>query len=314
MEQLPSVEATGDSVESAINAGLAQLGVGPGDVIVEVLDEPSRGVFGIGARPARVRLKMLRPLAPPPPPAPAVTPSPPQPEPVERQPRRDSADSRNNARPSKAGEQRPRQQRKPSTPTSEQRQAKPVASVEDFGDAYDEDMDELYLGELGEQSVVVEELDEDGTVGKKVLSELLDYMGIEYEITVRRSEPSRAGENSPWLMDVTGPSVSLLIGRRGETLAALQYITRLIASRQLQRRANIIVDVAAHKARRSQRLRQLAIRMADQAVQQERTVSLEPMPPNERRIVHLTLRNRTDVYTKSTGEGEARKVTIIPVK
>jgi spoIIIJ-associated protein len=309
MEQLPSVEATGESVESAINAGLAQLGVGPGDVIVEVLDEPSRGVFGIGARPARVRLKMLRPLAPPPPPAP-----------VERQPasslqpRKDGAESRKNARPSRSDEPRPRHQRPPSTPTSEQRQARPSASVEDFGDAYDEDMDELYLGELGEQSVVVEELDEDGQVGKQVLGELLDYMGIEYEITVRRSEPSRSGENSPWLLDVTGPNVSLLIGRRGETLAALQYIARLIASRRLQRRANIIVDVAAHKARRSQRLRQLAVRMADQAVQQARTVSLEPMPPNERRIVHLTLRNRTDVYTKSTGEGEARKVTIIPVK
>ena len=87
---------------------------------------------------------------------------------------------------------------------------------------------------------------------------------------------------------------------------------RLIASRRLQRRANIIVDVAGYKSRRSQRLRQLALRMADQAVKQARTVTLEPMPPNERRIVHLALRNRTDVYTKSTGEGEARKVTIVP--
>jgi spoIIIJ-associated protein len=106
--------------------------------------------------------------------------------------------------------------------------------------------------------------------------------------------------------------MNVLIGRRGETLAALQYITRLITSRRLQRRANIVVDVAGYKSRRSQQLRKLALRMADQAAQEGRTVTLEPMPPHERRIVHLTLRNRDDVTTRSIGEGEGRKVTIVP--
>jgi spoIIIJ-associated protein len=242
-----SIEVNGDSVESAVAAGLAQLGVGPGDVIVEVLEEPSRGVFGIGARPARVRLKMFR-AAPPPP----------------------SAFS-----------------------TSEL----------DYDDLDTEDYMSTTDGDAS---------GEDGEVGKQVLSELLDKMGLRADIAIRRSEPSRAGENAPWLLDVEGPNMNLLIGRRGDTLAALQSITRLIASRRLQRRANIIVDVAGYKSRRSQRLRQLALRMADQAVKQARTVTLEPMPPNERRIVHLALRNRTDVYTKSTGEGESRKVTIVP--
>lgn len=279
MDSLPSVEATGDTVETAISAGLAQLGVGPSDVIVEVIDEPSRGVFGIGARPARVRVKLLRPPAPPPA-APPLKTSPPAAAP---QPSRPA----------------------PSQPSPA------VSSEIDYGDSYDEDMDEVYLGEatLGE---AVDQPDEDGLVGKQVLAELLFKMGIEAEVTIRHTDPSRPGEHAPWLLDVSGPDVSLLIGRRGDTLAALQYITRLIASRKLQRRANIIVDVGGYKSRRSQRLRQLAVRMADQAVKQARTVSLEPMPPNERRIVHLTLRNRTDVVTKSTGEGEARKVTIVP--
>jgi spoIIIJ-associated protein len=157
-----------------------------------------------------------------------------------------------------------------------------------------------------------EAVGEDGTVGREVLAELLHHMEIRAEIIIRRAEPGQPGESTPWLLDVNGPNVNGLIGRRGETLASLQYITRLIVSRKLQRRANIIVDVGGYKSRRSQRLRELALRMADQAIQQARTVSLEPMPPNERRIVHLTLRNRTDVYTKSTGEGDARKVTIVP--
>jgi spoIIIJ-associated protein len=106
--------------------------------------------------------------------------------------------------------------------------------------------------------------------------------------------------------------LSELIGRRGETLASLQYVTRLITSRELQRRANIVVDVAGYKRRRTMKLNELARRMADQAINQKRTITLEPMPPYERRIVHLALRDREDVLTKSVGEGQSRKVTIVP--
>lgn len=254
MDPMHAIEVSGDSVEEAIDAGLAELGVGPGDVIVEVVEEPSRGVFGIGARPARVRLKLLRPATP-----------------------------------------------APSSP--------PATKKSEIIDFDDEDEDEF---PSGISSAPDDSPGEDGVVGKQVLHELLEKMKIRAEITIHRSEATRPGENAPWLLDVKGSNLSVLIGRRGETLSALQYITRLITSRRLQRRANIIVDVAGYKSQRSDRLRQLALRMADQAVKQARTISLEPMPPNERRIVHLTLRNREDVFTKSTGEGDARKVTIVP--
>ncbi len=277
MEPLPSVEITGETVEAAINAGLVKLGVGPGDVIVEVIDEPSRGVFGIGAKPARVRLKMLRPPTPAPVVVPAAVSSPPPPAIILK-------------------------------PVSAQSHAR-VTQNEDYTDSYDDEVDEVYLGDVAE---AIDAPGEDGEVSKRVLVELLERMMLKAEITVRRAEPSRPGESAPWLLDVNGADMNSLIGRKGETLAALQYITRLIASRRLQRRANIIVDVAGYKMRRSQRLRELALRMADQAIQEARTVTLEPMPPNERRIIHLTLRNRSDVYTKSTGEGDARKVTIVP--
>ena len=234
---MDSIESTGESVEEAVAKGLEELGVSASDVIVEVLEEPNRGLFGLGAREARVRLQLIggRPAPPP----------------VE---------------------------------------TSPIAV------AYTDD----------------KTVEDDAIVGKEVLAELLEKMSIKAEVTIQRTEPTREGENAPWLLDVSGSNMSALIGRRGETLGALQYITRLIASRRLQRRANVIVDVAGYKSRRSDRLRQLALRIAEQAVKQGRTVDLEPMPPHERRIIHLTLRNRPDVTTRSVGEGKARKVTIVP--
>jgi len=262
MEPMQSTEFTGENVEEAIATGLKALGVGPGDVIVEVIDEPSRGVFGLGAKEAKVRLRLLRPATPA---------DPAQTEPVEE------------------------------TTVSQE-----TESV-DYGDS---DTDDEFPDNA--HNIEDEELGEDGLIGKQVLEELLDKMDIQADVYVRRAEPSRPGEEAPYLMDVRGKDLSGLIGRRGDTLSSLQYITRLITSRRLERRANVIIDVAGYKSKRSERLRQLATRMADQAVRQDRTMTLEPMPPHERRIIHLALRNRDDVTTQSTGEGSSRKVTIVP--
>ncbi|MCB9452051.1 MAG: protein jag [Anaerolineaceae bacterium] len=256
-----TIEVTGDTIDDAIAKGLAELGVGPGDVIVEVLEEPSRGMFGLGARPARVRLKLFKPPTPPP--------AQPAPRPA------------------------------------------PQAS---YHQDDDKDDDESLLADM---AVVEDEsqLGEDARVGKSILLELLDKMGLsEAVVTVHKPLASDDENESPWLLDVSGEHLNALIGRRGETLASLQYITRLVASRELQHRANIIVDVSGYKSRRSQMLHDLANRMADQAVQSNRVVTLEPMPPYERRIIHLTLRSRDDVLTKSVGEGDSRKVTIVPKK
>jgi spoIIIJ-associated protein len=154
--------------------------------------------------------------------------------------------------------------------------------------------------------------DDEAQIGKVVLNELLTKMDITARIVVRRAKPGEPGEATPWVLDVAGSNLNRLIGRRGETLAALQYITRLITSRELQRRSEVVVDIGGYKAKRAQTLHNLAIRMADEAVQRDHTVSLEPMPPHERRIIHLALRERSDVVTRSIGEGASRKVTIVP--
>lgn len=280
-----SIEVTGEDVEQAIEKGLAELGVGPGEVIVEVLEEPSRGMFGLGSRPARVRLQLLMGRAAPP-----------------------AADD--------------------SVPES----AVTADDIDDDSAVVDDDIeadieaddaepsDDIEVSEsesFDEQPIVLEAfdgpLDEDAEVGKVVLAELLEKMSVRAEVVVRREPPDDGEEDAPWLLDVAGTGdLNVLIGRRGETLASLQYITRLITSRELQRRANIVVDVEGYKSRRTSKLHDLARRMADQAAQDNRTITLEPMPPYERRIVHLALREREDVYTESVGDGQSRKVTIIP--
>ena len=95
-------------------------------------------------------------------------------------------------------------------------------------------------------------------------------------------------------------------------MAALQHITRLVVGREIESRVHLVVDVAGFKARRQKSLGRLARRMAEQAMRTRRTVTLEPMPPHERRIIHLTLRGHSDVTTESIGEKDRRKVTIIP--
>jgi spoIIIJ-associated protein len=157
-----------------------------------------------------------------------------------------------------------------------------------------------------------EEWDDEASIGRVVLNELLSHMDVRAHIAVRRAEAGEQGESTPWVLDIAGSNLQRLIGRRGETLASLQYITRLITSRELQRRSEVIVDVEGYKARRAASLHALALRMADEAVRTSRTIPLEPMPPHERRIIHLALRGRQDVVTKSVGEGVGRKVTIVP--
>jgi spoIIIJ-associated protein len=232
-----TTEAAGTNVEAAIEAGLASLGVDRDAVEIEVLDEGSRGVFGLGAREARVRLT-VKPLA------------------------------------------------EPSMPDE------PVA---------------LPTAEPG----VAERTEAE--IAQGVLRELLALLGMEKaSVDVRRAEPAPGEKDPPLVLSVHGQDTDALIGHRGKTLAALQHITRLIVGQEMAGRTHLVVDVEDFKVRREKTLRRLAGRMAEQATHTDRKVVLEPMPPHERRIVHLTLRDHPDVTTESIGEGDRRKVTIIP--
>jgi spoIIIJ-associated protein len=146
-----------------------------------------------------------------------------------------------------------------------------------------------------------------------LLQELLAGMKVRAQVRARVGDDlAEVGEEPALTLDVTGDDLGILIGRRGETLRAMQYMTRLMLSRKLERWEPVIVDVESYRVRRRRSLRQLATRMADRVAFSQQRVVLEAMPAYERRIVHIALRDHPQVATKSIGDGERRKVTIVP--
>jgi len=246
-----AIEVRARSVEAAIEKGLAELGLRREEVEIEVLHPGSRGVLGIGAEDAVVRL----------------TPRP-QPPAVEKE-------------------------------IVEEGEEAPVI---------------IPKPEVTPPEVAVEEVsrEEIALLARRLLSELLKHLGVEAEVLTHYGE-AEEGEEPPLLLDVVGKDLGILIGRRGDTLAALQFLTRLMVNRHTHRWVNLVVDVEGYKARRERTLRELALRMAERAMSTGRVVALEAMPARERRIVHLALRDHPGVTTQSVGEGENRKVTIIPL-
>lgn len=140
--------------------------------------------------------------------------------------------------------------------------------------------------------------------------DLLSRMKINARVASRYGEADVEGE-IPLLVDIRGDDLSVLIGRRAETLNALQYILALIVSKEADKWVQVVVDVEGYRARRERQLRQLARRMAEQAVRTGKRQVLEPMSSAERRIVHLELRNHPDVTSESIGDEPNRKVTIL---
>ena len=145
------------------------------------------------------------------------------------------------------------------------------------------------------------------------LSQLLAFMEIDGEVSVRTPEtPGDGLGRASAVLDVDGDDLGLLIGRRGTTLAALQYMINLMVSRKMSSRVLISLDIEQYRRRREDSLTSLAQRMADRVRKSGRSLTLEPMPAGERRIVHLVLAEDSAVTTGSVGEGDGRKVVIYP--
>jgi spoIIIJ-associated protein len=164
-----------------------------------------------------------------------------------------------------------------------------------------------------------EKLEEKGDVAEMAvgaLEALIERLGLEASVASEMKPPLAGGEDAPPIvtLNVEGDDLGILIGRRGQTLASLQHIVRLIVAHKAKARVPIVIDVEGYKQRRYEALQALARRMAEQVKERGRSFALEPMPAYERRIIHLTLADNPDVTTESTGDGEVRKVVIVPRK
>ena len=146
---------------------------------------------------------------------------------------------------------------------------------------------------------------------ESVVSKLLHKMGLEAQVNAHFDESDKPDRRSI-RVDVRGRDLSALIGRHAETLNALQYVASLMVGKEAQEFVQLSVDVEGFRARREKQLRQMAQRMADQAMKMGRRVAMEPMSAAERRIIHMELQGHPAVTTESTGEEPRRKVTIVP--
>lgn len=257
------LEIIAPTVEEAIAKGLNELGLPEEAVEVEVLDEGSRGLFGLGSRQARIRLAIRGASSP-------------KPEIIE-------------------------------TGASE-----PVEMDTGFDEEEEEELGSPAMTESKPGAQLTIDAQEVLDIANDTVTELLKRMRVHASVAVRYGEPDDARSRAPILVDITGRDLSVLIGRQAETLNALQYISTLIVSKEAGRSVTLVVDVQGYRQRREQQIRQLARRIADQAVKTGRKQILEPMPASERRIVHIELRDNPYVTTESIGEEPRRKVTILP--
>jgi spoIIIJ-associated protein len=228
-----SIEVEGGTVEEAVDGALASLGAQRADVEIEVLANPSRGLFGLGGRKARVRVT-LRPAA---------------------------------ARPLEASP----------PPAARPPDGSPPAAL-------------------------------DATLlrhGREVLEDLVRRMGFESTVTIE-------GEGEDVVLQISGDNTSVLIGKHGQTLDALEYVLNRIVSREEESASRLHVDCEQYRVKRQRSLEQLAQRMGDEAKRKGRSVTLNPMSPRDRRIVHLALQADAEVTTRSSGEGFYRTLVIIP--
>jgi spoIIIJ-associated protein len=197
-----------------------------------------------------------------------------------------------------------------------------VISDEDYDDYEDEEQPQVLGQQVEEEEDEDEEeedealpswpaiSDEDAETARETLERMLDLLEFPNVVTVRSMERDRGMTNIH--LDVAGDDVGLIIGRHGETLASLQFLLNACLSKQLPKGTRVIVDVEHYRDRREQSLRGIALRAADRASRERHPVTLQPMPPNERRIIHLTLQTSAYVTTESTGEGAERRVVITP--
>jgi spoIIIJ-associated protein len=158
----------------------------------------------------------------------------------------------------------------------------------------------------------LEEEERVADLARQTVADLLYRMHVHADVVAYFGPKDDPRSRAPLCVDINGKDLSILIGRHAETLNALQYITGLILGKELGYSIPLILDVENYRKRREQQLRQLARRMADQAIKTGRRQMLEPMPANERRIIHIELRANAQVETESVGEEPRRKVTILP--
>ena len=235
-------EKWGTDIDTAVELALADLKLTIDEVDVTVLEEPSRGFFGIGSKLALVRVEKKK------------------------------------TQEVKEPEKKEKQTQKTATPKKEE--IKKEIEVKEENLVPCEDHEAL-----------------------RFLKEVIKEMGLDLDITAKK------GENSLYL-DIQGKDSGTIIGKRGQTLDAIQYLTSLVANKESEVYTRVVVDAENYRAKREKTLEALANRLANKVVKTKRSVKLEPMNPYERKVIHAALHDHPKVVTRSEGQDPYRRVVI----
>ncbi len=300
---MESIEASGKSVEDAILQGLARLKRRRDEVEITVLQEPARGAFGIGNKEARVRVALRVNST-----GAIITPEmadallgPEEEEEYAEEELYDEDEEEFEDEEEGEFEDEEEYDEDEFAPLEAGAFARSPGMLPDSGEM--SDLGDISVAE-GEMQDVENPSSQDVDITVDVLRHILQYMNIQAIVQVRST--------NPLMLNIQGinENLALLIGRRGETLAALQLLVGLIVGHRTRHRMRIIIDAENYRERREQNLRSLALRVAQQVRNYRRSIALEAMPPHERRIVHIALADSKDISTESIGEGEERRVVI----
>ena len=317
------IETTGDTRDAAIAAALKQLGMDRDDVSVEVLDNGKKGFLGIGATPARVRVTyevpdepvkkeepVHKPVEKAEKPAKAEAekkPAPKQEKPAEKPQKLSITDEDDTPRLVKAApadfvpekleiERPPRRERPRRERGGRGRRAHEERPVTP---SVPKERELIPVSEEGMKKA--EQLATDFITG------LLEKMGVEGKVTTLPQV-----ECDQLRLEISGPDMGPIIGRRGDTLDAIQYLGSLVLNNALDEHVRLSVNTENYREKRAESLERLARKMAMKVVKSHRSMTLEPMNPYERRIIHAALQDFNGVTTYSTGTEPGRRVVIAP--
>ena len=305
------ITATGKTIDLAIEAGLTQLSMDRDSVSVEILETPKSGFFGIGASPAKVKLTYEAPDEPAAP-APALSSasrSKPK-KPVSEKPA-EAANAPKVIAPAAAPMQRPAEQRANAKPTAEkpERQEKPRQPRENKPrqEKNRQPKSQQPKKETAPAQPKVYAPAEPGSTEERIeqfVKGLLEHMGSDAVPHAMKTA------DESYSVDLVGENLGILIGRRGETLDAIQHLANYAVNRGQNKRVRINVDAENYRLKREESLQRLAQKVAGKVTKYRRNITLEPMNAYERHVIHATLQDYPDVTTYSTGTEPNRRIVV----
>ena len=258
-------EKWGTDVDTAVDLALAELKCTREEVEITVLEQPSRGFFGIGSKLALVRVEKKAPVVVE---EPVVIAK--EKEPVVAAP--------------KAPAKKPQKSEKKAEKRREKKE-----NVQPKKSSVEE--------EIGDLSPV------ENHIALDFLKEVTEQMGLTVEVSAKANDDSV-------ILNIQGKDSGTIIGKRGQTLDAIQYLTSLVVNKDQDNYVRVVVDAENYRSKREKTLEKLANRLADKVVKTKRSVRLEPMNPYERKVIHATLQNNPRVTTRSEGQDPYRRVII----